>query len=429
MNYAFLNKIISTMFEYLEKYNFWKQKDINFGYLREHYLHKILKYVDNKLVKVFIGQRRTGKSYLMRQVIMHLINRGVARKNIFYFSKEYLEFDSIKSWQDLHNLIKLYKERIKPKGKVYLFLDEIQQIDGWERLVNSYSQDFINESEVFITGSNSDLLSGELATHLSGRYVQFEVLPFSFTEYCGYINLERNRSSYLQYLQEGGLPETFYLPDFESKMHYIASLRDTILLRDIVDRYRIKDSVLLDDVFKFITNNTSNLISVPNVVNYLNSSGRKVNYETISSYLGYLQTAGLIHECERFNIKGKELLGGVRKYYLNDLSFYNFLYPGFRHGMGFMIENLVYLHFRKNGYSIYTGNISGKEVDFVIQKHDRTIYIQAAFTITNEETLTREIASLKAIPDNFEKWILSLDDIALKNNEGIIHKLVWELEE
>ena len=247
------------MFEYLEKYNFWKQKDINFGYLREHYLHKILKYVDNKLVKVFIGQRRTGKSYLMRQVIMHLINRGVARKNIFYFSKEYLEFDSIKSWQDLHNLIQLYKERIKPKGKVYLFLDEIQQIDGWERLVNSYSQDFINESEVFITGSNSDLLSGELATHLSGRYVQFEVLPFSFTEYCGYINLERNRSSYLQYLQEGGLPETFYLPDFESKMHYIASLRDTILLRDIVDRYRIKDSVLLDDVFKFITNNTQTL--------------------------------------------------------------------------------------------------------------------------------------------------------------------------
>lgn len=415
------------MFEFISKYNFWDREIPTLGFERNSYLLKIQKFISNRLVKVLTGQRRVGKSYLLRQIINHLITIGVNRKNIFYFNKEYLEFDWVKSWKDLEKLINIYRENINPEGKIYFFFDEIQQVDQWEKLVNSYSQDFTSEYEIFITGSNSDMLSGELATFLSGRYVQFEIFPFSFDEYNGYHKLDKTRENYIKYLQDGGLPELYYLPDFESKNHYVTSLRDTVLLRDIIDRYKIKDSVLLDDLFKFITNNTSNLISIPNIVNFLKSSKRKTNYETLSLYIQYLINAYLVHECERFDIKGKELLGGSRKYYLNDLSFYNYLYPGYRHGSGFILENQVYLHFKNQGYTVYSGNIRGKEIDFVLQKAEQIKYVQVSYALQDENTLNRELSGLKNIKDNYDKWIISLDDFALKNHEGIVHKLAWEL--
>ena len=415
------------MLENIKKYNYWENEKPVIGYERTTYLNRIKKYIGNNLVKVIVGQRRVGKSYLMRQVIHLLLKQQVNPRNIFYFNKEYLAFDEISGYNDLNNLIEEYFKEIKPNGKIYLFFDEIQQIHEWEKLVNSYSQDYTGSYEIFISGSNSKILSGELATYLSGRYIQFEVLSFSFNEYCGYYNLPSNRDSYVKYLQEGGMPELFNLPDEESKMHYISSLRDTIILRDIVDRYKIKDSVLLEDLFKFITNNTASLFSINNIVNYLSSSKRKTNYETISNYLEFLKNAFLVYECERFDIRCKSLLTGERKYYLNDLSFYNYLYPGFRHGAGYMLENIIYLHYRRFGYKIYTGIIKGREVDFVLQKGEEMNYVQVCYLLKDASTIEREFNSLKSIMDNHKKIVVSMDDIALKNNEGIKHQLAWNL--
>lgn len=204
-------------FKLLEKYNFWNGNVPQLGFWREDYTNDILNYTQNKLVKVLVGQRRAGKSYILRQIAQHLITNNVNPHNIFYINKEFLDFDFVRNYTDLDNLVKLYKSKLSPQGKIYLFIDEIQNIEEWERFVNSYSQDFTESYELFISGSNSKMLSGELATLLSGRYVTFEVFPFSFEEYTGITNAEVNKQSYVEYMESGGLPELFVLPNKEDR--------------------------------------------------------------------------------------------------------------------------------------------------------------------------------------------------------------------
>ena len=416
-------------FNSLAKYNFWNGNVPQQGFLRTDYLNAIRGYCHNKLVKVIVGQRRTGKSYILRQIANDLINSGVHPHNIFYLNKEYIDFDFVNHYTDLEQLIKHYQLTLKPQGKIYLFLDEIQNIVQWERLVNSYSQDFTESYEVFISGSNSKMLSGELATLLSGRYVNFEIFPFSFKEFSGITKQEINKETYLKYMQTGGLPELFVLPNEENKRHYVASVKDTVLLRDVIQRHAIKDPKLLEEIFIYLVNNAANLLSINNVTNYLKSKGRKTTYDTIANYIGYIEDTFLLHKAERFDIKGKDTIAGNVKYYCNDLAYKNYLYAGFGYGIGYQLENLIYLELRRSGYEVYVGVMPNKEVDFVATKADQKLYVQSAYLLIDEATIKREYASLEAISDNYPKIVVSLDDLLMPIRNGIIHVQAWKLHD
>lgn len=412
----------------LKKYNFWNGNVPELGFLRKHYTDKIFNYVNNKLIKVLVGQRRTGKSYLLRQLAHQLINDGVHPENIFYINKEFIDFDFVQNFKDLDHLVKLYRENLQPKGKVFLFIDEIQNIAEWERFANSYAQDFTETFELFITGSNSKMLSGELATLLSGRYVTFEVFPFSYTEYSSVTQTETGKPGYIAYMESGGLPELFVLPDEDTKRNYTASVKDTVLLRDIIQRYSIKDPKLLEDLFIFLVNNAANLLSVNNIANYMKSSGRKTSYDTVANYIGYIEDTFLMHKAERYDIRGKETLSGTCKYFVNDLAYKNYLYSGFGYGLGYKLENLVYLELRRGGYEVFVGTMPNKEVDFVAKKNDNIIYVQSAYLLADEKTIKREYEALEAIRDNYEKIVVTLDDILLPQNKGIKHIQAWNLK-
>ncbi len=419
---------MKVIFNKIKKYNSWDGKTFNIGYERKTYVDKIAKYIDNKLIKVLVGQRRVGKSYILRQIINYLINlKKVNPKNIFFLNKEFIGFDEVKTAKDLEDLFNYYKKELKVKGKIYIFLDEVQNIINWETFVNSHSQDFSNDYELFVTGSNSKLLSGELASLLSGRYVQFEIFSFSFFEYSDFKKMPINKESFIAYLQAGGLPEMFNFGDKEIQLHYVQSLRSTIILRDIVQRNKIKDIALLDDIFKFLAVNIGSLTSLSSIVKYFKNHQKKTNYETLSTYVGYLKDTFIIHEAERYNLRGKQVLGGVRKYYLNDLSFKNFLYGFLPTDIGYNLENYVYMQLRRMGYNVSVGVINNNEIDFVAQKPKKTLYIQVTYLLDNEKTIEREFGNLLSIKDNHEKIVISLDDINFSDYEGIKHIKPWEL--
>ncbi|RLD51750.1 MAG: ATP-binding protein [Bacteroidetes bacterium] len=419
---------MKTLFHKIEKYNCWDGKYFDTGYERKTYLKDILKYQGNKLVKVLVGQRRVGKSYILRQIMSFLRNeKNIGPKNIFYLNKEYIAFDEIETAKDLENIFGFYKAELKVTGKIYIFLDEVQNIDGWETFVNSNSQDFTEEYELFISGSNSNLLSGELATLLSGRYIEFEIFPFDLFEFADYKSLNINRDTFLQYLQNGGLPELFNFEQTETKHNYIASLKNTIILRDIVSRYKVKDVDLLENILKFLFINIGNLTSFTSIVKYFKSKQKKTNYETISTYVNYLKNTFIIHECERYNLRGKQVLGGERKYFLNDLAFKNLLSGFFPDDIGYHLENYVFMQLKRMHYNVKVGVFGDKEVDFVAQKGDKTIYVQVAYLLSEPKTVEREFGNLLKIKDNFEKFVVSLDEAEFSDYQGIKHIKPWEL--
>lgn len=413
--------------ELLKKYNLWDSNTFDFGYIRSEYTGKIADAVGSRLIKVLVGQRRSGKSYILRQVANQIISNGVRPENTLFINREFTDFDFLKTYKELDEFIKLYKNELKPKGKVYLFFDEVQLIEGWERVVNSYSQDFSENYELFISGSNSKMLSGELATLLSGRYVCFEIFPFSYTEYLGITSQETGRKSYMEYMSSGGLPELFMLPTTEFKRNYLSAIKDTVLLRDIIQRHNIRDPKLLEDIFVFLVNNASNLISIANITNYFKGQNRKTSYDAVSNYIGYIEDAFLIHRCDRYDIKGKDTLSGNAKYYINDLAYRNYLYPGYGYGFGYLVENLIYLELCRAGFDVYVGALRNKEVDFVAKKADRIIYLQSSYQLSDESTVEREYSALEAISDNFEKLVVSLDEIVLPLRGGIKHIQAWNL--
>ncbi len=413
-------------FNTVRKYNFWDEKTPELGYYRVDYTDKIFTYTGNRLVKVLIGQRRTGKSYILRQLSNKLINSGFNRNNILYINKEYADFDFITNYTDLDNFVKFYKKQLAVSGKIFLFIDEIQNIIGWEHFVNSYSQDFVDEYEIFISGSNSNMLSGELATLLSGRYVEFEIFPFSFSEYLGILNKENSKQNFVEYMESGGLPELFNLQNDEIKRNYVSAIKDTVFLRDIIQRYNIKEPKFLEDIFVFLVNNAANLISITNVVNYFKSLGKKTTYDTVSAYISYLEDSFLVHKSERYDIRGKDTISGNSKYYINDLAYKNYLYTGFGYGIGYKLENLVYLNLKRNGFKVYTGVFRNKEVDFVALKDDKVLYVQTTYLLIDEKTIEREYSPLESITDNYEKIVVSLDDISFPQKNGIKHERGWK---
>jgi hypothetical protein len=317
-------------------------------------------------------------------------------------------------------------DELKPIGKIYLFIDEIQNIQQWERLINSYAQNYSENYEIFISGSNSNMLSGELASLLSGRYLSFEIYPFSYAEFVGINALSIQKESYVSYIQHGGLPELFSLPNEETKQHYVSAVKDTVLLRDVIQRHAVKEPRLLEDLFIYTVNNAANLMSLNNITNFFKSKGRKTTYDTIATYLGYIEDTFLIHKVERFDIRGKETIAGNVKYYCNDLAFKNYLYQGFGYGLGYLVENLIFLELKRSGYQVYVGVLPNREVDFVAKKADRILYIQSCYLLNEEQTIAREYSALEAIPDHYEKIIVSLDDLKFPIKNGIKHLQAWD---
>jgi uncharacterized protein len=413
----------------LEKYNFRNNQIPVTGFIRENYISEISDYMSNNLIKVLVGQRRSGKSFILRQIIFKLLQKNTNPHNIIYINREFTDFDFIQSYTDLSDLLNLYEKTIKPKGKIYLFVDEIQNIDKWEKIINSLSQDYTKEYEIFITGSNSELLSGELSSYLSGRYIEFKIFPFSYNEFISFSKLENNKNNFLKYLNTGGLPELFNLKTDQTKRQYVAAVKDTILLRDIILRYKINDPKLLDDIFSFLVNNASNLISINNIVNYYKSKNKKTSYDTVANYIKYLSQSFLIHQTSKYNIKGKETLSGTYKFYINDLAYKNYIFQGFSYGIGYQLENLIFLQLLNSGFDVYVGYMRDKEVDFVAIKNSKYLYVQVSYLLVDEKTIKREYASLESIPDNYKKIVVSLDDFKLNNKNGIEHIQAWNFNE
>ncbi len=415
------------MFEVIERCNFWNNPFQFNGLKRESYLEKITSYIGNPLVKVIVGQRRVGKSYIFRMIINHLIIKlNINPKNILYINKDLYELDYINDSSVLISVIDEYKSKIKPIGKVYIFIDEIQEINGWENAVNSISQDYTAEYEVFITGSNSNLLSTELSTYLTGRYILFEVFPFGFDEYCDFYNIAKNKDSFLRYVQESGMPETLHFKENELKRNYLSSLKDSILLKDIVNRYKVRDTVILERLVNFLIDSVGSFFSTNKIVKFLTSNKIKTNNETISNYLAFIENTFFIHGVEKFDIKGKEILLNEKKYYLNDLGFKYYLTSGFDKNLSRYLENIIYLNLRRNGYSVSVGRIKDKEIDFVAEKNGTTQYIQVCYHLSDETVIEREFGNLQLIDDNYEKIVVSMDDISIGNIKGIKHIQIWD---
>lgn len=412
----------------LKAINYWEtDPGFNFGFIRENYMDEIIRSSGNKLIKVVVGQRRTGKSYIIRQYIRYLINdKSIDPKNIFYLNLELFDFDEIKTANDLAGLINQYKQEVKPQGKGYIFIDEIQNIDEWEKVVVSLAQHPVEDFELYITGSNSRLLSGELASLLSGRYLLMEVFPFSYIEFLRFQDHQNSKDNFVRYIQTSGLPEIYNFHSGDIQRHYFQSLKDTILLKDIMYRHKIRDYVLLEDLFLFLLHNVGNLISVPAIVKYFKSKQRKADYATVSAYIEYMEEAFIVRSCQRYAIKTKELLSGEKKYYVNDLGFRNFLYPQLMTDFAAMLENVVYLHLRMAGFEVTVGNEKNLEIDFVATRGEHKMYIQVAYLLSTEQTISREYRALESIDDNYPKYVVSMDELKMIHHKGIIHQNIWE---
>jgi len=418
---------MKNVFELLSKINYWYNKpNIDLGFIRQTYADKLRGSLDNRLIKVLVGQRRVGKSYIIRQLIDYLIeDRGVNPQNIFYLNKELFEFDTIKTASDLNDIILYYKQVLKVQSKVYVFIDEVQNIDQWEKLISSMAQHTVDDYEIFLTGSNSNLLSGELATLLSGRYIVFEVYPFSYNEYLEFYNLQNSKESLIQYLETTGLPEIYNLNNADIKQYYFEALLNTVLLKDIMHRYNIRDYVLLEDLFLFLLHNVGSMVSIPSIVKYYKNKNRKADYYTIASYIKYMNEAFIIRECTKQAVKTKELLSGNKKYFLLDLGFKNYLYPNMKRDIAGMLENIVYIHLRNAGFKVSVGQIKSYEIDFIAQKQNLKLYIQVTYLLASNDTIIREFRPLEEINDSFSKYVISMDDFIISNEKGIIHQSIW----
>lgn len=380
---------------------------------REKYLEEIRKVMGKQVVKVLLGMRRVGKSTLLLQIQEELISQGVEKDQIISLNFEWLEFETLREYKTLYE----YIESKKVKGKKsYIFLDEVQEVDGFEKVVNSLNAK--GDAEVFITGSNSKLLSGELATYLTGRFYTIEILPLSYKEVReGFSNSDEG---FLDYLRTGGMPGKFQFEDDRTAKNYLMDMYQSILLRDIVKRYNIRDVGLLQRFMSYLINNIGQIFSAVTITNYLKNEGRKLSKETIYNYIEAAKSTYLVHGVPRYNIKGKELMKTNEKYFINDLGIRNIYFDNEKE-IGQALENIVYLELRRRGYEIYIGKYDDKEVDFIAIDGDLIKYIQVTYLLAEEATIEREFSVLEAIEDNFPKIVISMDRVNRSRN-GIEHK-------
>ena len=330
---------------------------------REEYLKKIRGFYDQDLIKVITGIRRSGKSTLLKQIIDELKDKGVNQERIIYINFEDIEMSFIKNDIDLNSYI---KKKIKDDEKYYLFFDEIQNVIDWEKAVNSFKA--TKNVSIFITGSNSNLLSGELATLLAGRYVSFKIQPFSFKEVCelkGIEEKEKIEKAFEDYMKWGGMPQRFYFNDEQETKNYLMDLYDSIVVKDIISRYKVKDVELLNKILEYLMSTPAQQFSVTNIVNYLKSESRNCSNETLYNYLSYITNSFIMNKAKRYDIKGKRVLNTNDKYYLTDLGLGQVKSSIKAKGKGSVLENIVYNELINRGYEVLVGKSDSLEIDFI----------------------------------------------------------------
>lgn len=386
---------------------------------RKFYLEKIVKLIDTEDIKVITGVRRCGKTVLLKQIIDELENRGIASENIIYMSFESSKYKNIRNDNDLDEFI--FSKTNNLNGKIYLLFDEIQKVKNWEVSLNSYRVDL--ECDIYITGSNSQLLSGELATLISGRYISINMLPFSFKELIQYYDeMHENIDEiklFEQYLSYGGFPGLLNYEN-EEKEKYLYDLYSTIVLNDILYKNKVKDLDLLERLMEFMISNIGQLFSANSISKYIKNENRKTTPHTIINYMDYARNAFIFYQIKRENIKQKRKLLISDKYYLVDSGFYFIFNGSTQRNWGQLLENIVFLELIRQGYSITIGKIQDLEVDFVCRNANQIKYIQVSQSILDENTRKREFKSLEKISDSYPKYVISMDSFDFSAN-GIIH--------
>lgn len=399
--------------------------------IRENYLKKIRPFYDKDLVKVITGIRRCGKSVILKQIINEILNSGIKEDNVIYINFELSDYSDIKTFKDLDKYI---KERIVNDNKYYLFFDEIQYVEDWEKTVNSYKAKYGDNISIFITGSNSDLLSGELASLLSGRYVSFKINPFTFKEVCEFKNYELDKykleEQFTNYVKWGGLPQRFTLDDEQEIRTYLTDVYNSIVVKDIIKRFNITDLDLFNRIAEYIVTTPSQTFSAENLAKYFEiNDDRGVGKTTLYNYLEYMCKAHLINKVDRYDVRGKRILNGKYKYYLTDLGLGQILNVSKKEQMGAYLENVVYNELVYRGYDVSVGSIDSGEVDFVVLKDGNKEYYQVCYYLVDENVINREFSVYDNIKDNYPKYVISMDKFDMSQN-GIIHKNIidWLLE-
>lgn len=381
-------------------------------------MNRLIQAKDTEFIKVITGVRRSGKSTLLVMFKEYLLKNGVDEKNIIHINFESAMYDEIKDYKDLYQTI---KNNIF-KGKNYVLLDEVQNVDKWEKAVNSINIDF--NVDVYITGSNAYLLSSELATLLSGRYIEIKMFPLSFKEFLEFNNYDKNNleDKFNEYLKYGGLPAITQIKDKNDLvMTYLNDIYNTIVKKDVIERNGIKDIALLENIVKYVASNIGSPISANKISDYLNSNKvvDKTNHQTIDNYLKMLENAFIVYKADRSDIRSKAILKTLGKYYLADTGIRNIIL-GYRNiDEGHLLENVVYLELLRRGYKVNIGKTQNYEVDFVAENIETIKYYQVSRSIVNEEVRDREIRCLESISDNYEKIILTMDKTINKDFNGI----------
>ncbi len=384
---------------------------------RDLYLNRILSLVDKDIIKVITGVRRCGKSYMFKLIIEELINRGISGDNIILINFESSKYKNVSNSRELDLLIFDLTRDIT--GNFYLFFDEIQNVDGWEKSINAYRVDY--DCDIYITGSNSKLLSGELATYLTGRYMEIKMYPFSFKEFLDYKKSVATKELFKEYLLYGGFPFLLSLDYEYDKYEYLNDLLNSIFLKDIVERYSIRDANLLRRVTDFLLDNVGKIVSAKSISDYLKKEENiRVSPKTIYNYLEYLSNACLLYKVQREDLEGKKILSINEKYYCVDQGFNQVSIGRNELNNSRIIENMVYFELLRRGYEITIGVIDDFEVDFVCKRMGEKIYVQVTRELSNEDTINREFRSLLMIEDNYPKYVISMDEFNY-SQQGVIH--------
>jgi predicted AAA+ superfamily ATPase len=393
---------------------------------RSTWLNKLRSFKDTNVVKVITGIRRSGKSSLIELFMEELKQNGIKSKNILYINFELMKYDSIKNYRDLYKFIM----KNLPRGKSYIFLDEVQQVAGWEKAVNSIRIE--TKADIYITGSNAWMLSSEIATLLSGRYVEINILPLSFSEFLDFGNFPNGWSledKFNRYLMFGGFPGTPALPqNSEIIDDFLQGIYNTVIVKDVLARHVIKDIKSFNQLVKFLLQNTGNIISPSKIAGTLNSEnkGESLKAATISNYLDLLEKANIVYPSYRYDIKGKELLKTLCKYYVIDTGLRNSILGYSNADIGAMLETIVFFELKRRGFNVFTGKQYNSEIDFLAVSQKEKFYFQVTLSMLNETVKKRELAPLIAIKDNYPKMILSMDKTFVPDYDGIKHKYILD---
>jgi len=385
---------------------------------RPMYVEKILSYKDTPFIKVLTGVRRCGKSTILKMIMEELEKQGISKKNIIHYNFDSLEYEDIKT-------AKAFFEELKSRlseGKTYLFLDEIQEVEAWEKVVNSLMSDY--DVDIYVTGSNSRMMSSEISTYLTGRYITFKIFPLSFSEYLEfrktYMNVSDIYYEFVNYLKIGGFPAVNLKEYMQSEVYTIVrDIYNSTIFTDIVKRNEIRKVDQLERIVRFVFDNIGHTFSASSISKYLKSENRTIDIETVYNYLSKLESAYIIHRCSRYDIQGKEFLKTQEKFYLSDPAFRYSVLGYTADSVAAILENIVYLELIRRGYEVYVGKADNYEIDFVAVKQENKLYIQIAQQIDLEETRIREYNRLLNIKDNYPKYVLRADVFSGGNYQGI----------